>query len=246
MLTRSWFDALKSRFTRSLNRQERRASGQRGPATRRLRLETLEDRRVLCIDAVASDPVGVEPSLGPIGPATAEVAPVVPTGQPATFAEGDWNRDGVFDQFNIMAALITDRNVAGANAASSQGNRLTAVAGEGEGIVNVSPERSEPGFSVEIQVAVWKTSPNTTFNVKRAVDFTPDGICTSSSFVQFPLPNPGPLVQLTTSEDGAGATHIKFERPQIADGASFDVRFEVSTADASIVLRTECFTVSVK
>jgi hypothetical protein len=39
---------------------------------------------------------------------------------------------------------------------------------------------------------------------------------------------------------------IKFERPQIADGTEFDVRFELSTADSSIVLRTECFTVSVK
>jgi hypothetical protein len=129
---------------------------------------------------------------------------------------------------------------------SSHGQRLTAVAGEGEGMVNVSPEGSEPGFSVEIQVAVWKTSSNTTFNVKRAVDFTADGVCTSSAFVQFPLPNPGPLVTLTTSEGGAGSTHIKFERPQIADGTRFDVRFEVSTPDSSIVLRTECFTVSVK
>jgi hypothetical protein len=134
----------------------------------------------------------------------------------------------------------------GVNAASSHGQRLTAVTGQGEGIVNVSPDRSEPGFSAEIQVAVRNTSPNTTFNVKRAVDFTPDGVCTSDAFVQFPLPNSGPPVQLTTSEGGAGATHIKFERPQIADGTSFDVRFELSTPDGSTVLRTECFTVSVK
>ena len=44
MFNRSWFDALKSRFTRTPTRQERRASGQ---TSRRLRLEVLEDRRVL-------------------------------------------------------------------------------------------------------------------------------------------------------------------------------------------------------
>lgn len=128
----------------------------------------------------------------------------------------------------------------------SHGHKLIAVVGEGQGIVNVSPEASEPGFSVEIQVAVWNTSPNTTFNVKRAVDFTADGVCTSNTFIQFPLPNPGPLVTLTTSKGGAGSTHVKFDRPQIGDDTGFDVRFEVSTPDSSVVLRTECFTVSVK
>ena len=47
MLNRLWFDALKSRFTRTPTRQERRASGQRGPSVRHLRLEPLEDRRLL-------------------------------------------------------------------------------------------------------------------------------------------------------------------------------------------------------
>jgi len=30
------------------------------------------------------------------------------TGQPATWEEGDWTGDGVFDQFDIVAALQTD------------------------------------------------------------------------------------------------------------------------------------------
>jgi hypothetical protein len=128
----------------------------------------------------------------------------------------------------------------------SHGQKLTAVVGTGEGIVNVSPEASRDGFSVEIQVKVWRTSPNTTFNVTRAVDFSVDGICTNDQFLQFPLPNPGPLTTLTTSPGGAGSVHIPFERPQIADETMFDVQFEVSSEDESIVLRTECFTVVVK
>lgn len=128
----------------------------------------------------------------------------------------------------------------------SHGHRLIAVVGEGRGIVNFTPEGSEPGLSAEIQVAVWNTTPNTTFNVKRAVDFTPDGVCTNNTFVQFPLPQAGPPVTLTTSQGGAGSTHLKFDVPQLADGASFDVRFELSTSDSSVVLRTECFTGSAK
>jgi hypothetical protein len=131
-------------------------------------------------------------------------------------------------------------------AGSTHGQKLTAVSGTGEGIVNVSPEASRDGFSVEIQVTLWRTSPNTTFNVTRAVDFSVDGICTNNQFVQFPLPNPGPLATLTTSPGGAGSIHIPFERPQIADGAMFDVQFEVSSEDQSVVLRTECFTVVAK
>src|SRR5688500_9660393 len=47
MLTRSWIDVLKSRLLRILNRHERRVSGRRGLEARRLKVETLEDRRVL-------------------------------------------------------------------------------------------------------------------------------------------------------------------------------------------------------
>jgi hypothetical protein len=61
MFARSWFDALKSRLTRTLNRHERRASGQRGPATRHLRLEPLEDRCLLAFVPTASYPVGTSP-----------------------------------------------------------------------------------------------------------------------------------------------------------------------------------------
>jgi hypothetical protein len=61
MLTRSWIDALKSRFLRILNRHERRVSGRRGPEARRLKVEALEDRRVLAFDLAVGYPVGDNP-----------------------------------------------------------------------------------------------------------------------------------------------------------------------------------------
>jgi hypothetical protein len=121
-----------------------------------------------------------------------------------------------------------------------------AVVGSGEGIVNVSPTANQEGFSVETQVALWNTRPSTTFDLKRAVDMNADGICSSTNFVQLPLPNPGPLVKLTTSPGGAGTVHVKFALPQLPDGATLAVRFEVSSEESSIVLRTDCFSVAVK
>ena len=65
MLARSWFDAMKSRLTRTLNRQQRRAAGRPGSANRRLRLEGLEDRCLLAIDLAPSFPVGIGPQAAP-------------------------------------------------------------------------------------------------------------------------------------------------------------------------------------
>jgi hypothetical protein len=126
----------------------------------------------------------------------------------------------------------------------THGHKLTAVVGHGAGIVNVTPTREDHGtFDAEIEVDVHDALPNTTFAVKRAVDFTVNGVCTGS-FVQIPLPNPGPLVTLTTSAGGAGAVHVgHFERP-IASGTQFDVMFQVIAPGTE--LRTECFTVTVK
>src|SRR6185369_4530159 len=62
MLARSWIDALKSRLMRTLNRQERRASGRRGPAARGLKVESLEDRRVL---AFVVPPVNYDAGANP-------------------------------------------------------------------------------------------------------------------------------------------------------------------------------------
>ena len=128
----------------------------------------------------------------------------------------------------------------------SHGIRLVAVVGDGQGVVNITPTASHEGFSVESQVTVWQTRPDTTFDVKRAVDVNAGGICTSTNFVQLPLPNAGPLVKLTTSPGGAGTVHGKFVLRQLAEGTTLAVRFEVSSEDSSIVLRTECFTVPVK
>lgn len=138
-----------------------------------------------------------------------------------------------------------------ASAQGTHGYPLTPIVGEGTGHVNISPEASQEGFSVEVQVSVRSTEPNAEFLLTRSVDFTPDGICTGTTFTPLPLPNPGPLELLETSPAGAGAKHaaFAFTPPPPApfeDGKQFDVHWEVRTASRSTVLRSGCITVTVR
>lgn len=183
---------------------------------RRLAAAILTAVAALCPACTENSPNSVQPSA--ITPA------ITPSGPPA-----------------VQPAVLPD----------SHGQQLTATVGEGRGVLNISPKRDRPGFSVEIQVALWSTSPNTTFTLARAVDFTLDGVCTNTNFVPLPLPNPGPLVLLTTSPGGAGAAHVSFaldpvQFPQFSEGTTFEVHWDIRATDASVVLRSDCFRVTVK
>ena len=146
--------------------------------------------------------------------------------------------------------------------ADTHGQLLTAVSGTGTGIVNVTataqPVAGTPdgfGFSVEGEVNVHGAPPNTTFLVQRKPDLNVNGICEGPAFITVPFPRPGPLVTLTTSEDGAGAAHFSVQFPTelngspFPDGTTFDVMFrllESSPSPGATELRTECFTVTTK
>ena len=149
-------------------------------------------------------------------------------------------------------------------ASATHAQELTAVAGVGSGIVNVTPTAAVDGsFSAQINVSVHGAAPNTTFYVQRAPEIgrpnNADGICQRAAgespwgppapnFVTFPLPAPGPLVTLQTSEGGAGEVHIDFSAPTILDGTAFDVMFRLvdNLTSPNNDLRTGCFTVTVK
>jgi hypothetical protein len=146
----------------------------------------------------------------------------------------------------------------------THGQVLTAVLGTGTGIVNVTPTAAVDGsFSAQINVNVHGAPPNTTFYVQRAAEIgranSADGICQRATgqtpwgsptpnFATFPLPAAGPLITLETSNGGAGAVHIDFAAPTIADGTQFDVMFRLvdSLTNPTNELRTGCFTVTVK
>jgi hypothetical protein len=111
---------------------------------------------------------------------------------------------------------------------------LTAVTGQGTGMVIVSPTSAGKGsFVAQVKVNIRDTAPNTTFTVTRAID-VPDGVCTSTEF--------DPVATLTTSAGGAGA--VEFQRGVRGGGpASFDLRLQVVSADGTTVLQSDCMTI---
>lgn len=162
------------------------------------------------------------------------------------------------------APSAATRSTTSSAALRTHGETLSAVIGFGAGTVNVTPTAAVDGsFSAQININVHDAPPNTTFYVQRAPEIGrplgSDGICQRAlgiapwgpptpNFVTFPLPGSGPLVTLETSEGGAGAVHIDFAAPTIADGTNFDVMFRLvdSLTSPANELRTGCFTVVVK
>ena len=147
-------------------------------------------------------------------------------------------------------------------ASPSHGLPLTAVAGSGSGIVNVTAN-ARGGFTSNTRDAinVHGVSPDTILYVRAASDVglpggaQADGICQRADLGQFQplLAYPGgPPATLETSPGGAGATHVVFgiTNPFVSDGGSLDVVLRLvdalPPAVPTIDLRTACFTLEIK
>jgi hypothetical protein len=126
-------------------------------------------------------------------------------------------------------------------------SRLTAIAGDGAGMVALAPTAHDvvaPGtFDVQGTVNIHDAAPDTEFTVWRRVDLIPDGTCTGATWMKLPPPNEQTF---TTSNGGAGALHFEiFRGAPFLDGVSFDVQWRLVGSDGSI-LESECLTVTVK
>ena len=151
----------------------------------------------------------------------------------------------------------------------THGLRLTAVSGEGTGIVNLtSAAGGDTSFVAQITFNVHGLAPNTTYYIQRASEFPAslgdvvhDGNCQRAMglppfdtvpplarFVTFVAE--GAPIPLTTSAGGAGAVHLENANNVFADGSAFDVMFRVVSDPASATpatdLRTRCATLQVK
>jgi hypothetical protein len=112
---------------------------------------------------------------------------------------------------------------------------LTAVTGQGTGLVIVSPTSEGKGdFDAQVKVNIHDAAPNITFTVTRAVDIPADGVCTGTDFVT--------VATLTTSAGGAGA--VEFERGGRFGGqtVAFDLFLRVIGSDGT-VLQSGCMTI---
>lgn len=147
----------------------------------------------------------------------------------------------------LGAALGAGALAAGAGADPGTHSKLTAIAGQGAGFVEVAPTAHDvagpDSFNVQGTVNVHGATPTTTFAVLRRVDLNPDGVCTGAAWLTLPPPNEQTF---TTSNGGAGALHFEISRgAPFVDGVSFDVQWRLAGSDGS-VLQSDCFTVTVK
>jgi hypothetical protein len=126
-------------------------------------------------------------------------------------------------------------------------SKLTAIAGQGAGTVEIAPTAhdvvGDGTFNLQGTVNVHHAAPNTAFVVLRRRDLNPDGVCTATTWLMLPPPNEQALM---TSKGGAGALHFELSAgAPFVDGAGFDVQWRLVGSDGS-VLESDCFTATVK
>jgi hypothetical protein len=110
-------------------------------------------------------------------------------------------------------------------------SELTAVTGQGVGMVIVSPTSADvANFVAQVEVNIHGAAPNTTFTITRAVDAPADGICTSTSFAT--------VATLRTSAGGAGAVEFERTGPLL----NFDLFLRMIGADGT-VLESQCMVI---
>jgi hypothetical protein len=113
---------------------------------------------------------------------------------------------------------------------------LTAVTGQGTGLVIVSPTSAGQGdFDARVKVNIHDAAPNTIFSITRAVAAPNSGCASPTPFIQ--------VATLTTSAGGAGA--VEFERGmRHGPGTTmpFDLILRVIGSDGT-VLQSGCMTI---
>jgi hypothetical protein len=116
---------------------------------------------------------------------------------------------------------------------------LTAVAGQGTGLVTIAPTSAAQGsFDARVAVNLHDAAPNTSFAVTRGGgDSDIDGVCTGTAF--------GQVATLTTSPGGAGAVEFERVNPSSPSGLQFEVMLRLLGSDGS-VLQSNCMIITVK
>jgi hypothetical protein len=108
---------------------------------------------------------------------------------------------------------------------------LTAVTGQGTGLVIISPTSAGQGnFVAQLKVNIHGAAPNTTFIFTRSIDRPADGVC-STDF--------GAVGTLTTSPGGTAAMEVT---PMGGPTVPFDLSVRLLGADGT-VLQSGCMTI---
>jgi hypothetical protein len=108
---------------------------------------------------------------------------------------------------------------------------LTAVTGQGTGLVIISPTSAGHGnFVAQLKVNIHGATPNTTFSFTRSIDRPANGAC-STDF--------GEVGTLTTSPGGTAAMEVT---PMDGPTVPFDLSIRLIGSDGT-VLQSRCMTI---
>ena len=108
---------------------------------------------------------------------------------------------------------------------------LTAVTGQGTGLVIVSPTSAGQGnFVAQLKINIHGATPNTTFSFTRSFDRPADGVCSPDFFE---------VGTLTTSPGGTAAMEIT---PTDGPTVPFDLSIRLIGSDGT-VLQSRCMTI---
>ena len=118
-------------------------------------------------------------------------------------------------------------------------NIEVVLRGQGFGLVKFR-QPNDGVLVINLDTWVRDLSPNTSYQLQRAVDTTIDGTCTSSSWLT--LGKGLTAATIDTDEKGAGRAELFRSVAAFPVGSTFDIHFRVVDATTgAVVLRSECY-----
>src|SRR5688572_6144269 len=118
-------------------------------------------------------------------------------------------------------------------------NLQVVLRGQGFGLVTFR-QPNDDALIINLDAWVRNLTPNTSYQLQRAVDTTIDGTCTSTSWLTL---GKG-LTPATIDTDGKGSGRAELFRSVAAFpvGSTFDIHFQVVEAiSGAVVLQSDCY-----
>lgn len=118
-------------------------------------------------------------------------------------------------------------------------NLQVVLRGQGFGLVKFR-QPNDADAIVILDTWVRDLSPNTSYQLQRAVDPTIDGTCTSNSWLT--LGKGLTPATIDTDETGTGSAALFRSLAGLPVGSTFDIHFQVVDATTgAVVLRSDCY-----
>ena len=126
------------------------------------------------------------------------------------------------------------------SAAQPPFNLEAVLRGDGFGLVKFRQQKDPTQNIIDLDVWVRDLLPNSSYSLQRAVDTTPDGVCTSTSWLTL---GKGLTPQsIDTDDRGTGRAALWRDISSIEAGTPFDIHFRVvRTGTTNVALQTDCY-----